>query len=381
VGEALEALAALVNDAARGGKGHQRLAVCLSSVNYAVGTPFQLFAFHVNDVDEQGVFIDPRSPGSEVRLALIVNHPVEVQVESALGFLFELIERGKAVTAAQQSDDLSEIDRQTAAGDKRAAAEFLDRMRFGWQEAARRVAQYAGEEGLRLEVRYQRDVFTERDQLVRRMPALRRAYNQLDSVRRAVDNMVSMVGGGHPQVRFPGAPTELRELLQSNFALSGLRHFQNQAMRDAEVYGNGYLVMGENSELAIRCLRPEDVEIGTGGDFFELHGGGRRLLSNVLHLRGLDQFDSPYGMSTLEPFLFAADQVRVFEESRELYKRALGDPGAPSQTRAQAPAMIELSERSIEGIETRLSQLLSYSRDRLPAARKDIYFPGQEELR
>jgi hypothetical protein len=86
-------------------------------------------------------------------------------------------------------------------------------------------------------------------------------------------------------------------------------------------------------------------------------------------------------MSTLEPFLFAADQARVFEESKKLYERALADPAAPARVREEAPAMIELSARQIENIEKRLTQLLSHSRDRLPAARSDLYFPGQEQMR
>jgi hypothetical protein len=378
--EALVDLAETVSRASKPGRDRNELAVCLCSVYYSPGTPFQLYAFHINDIDAEGKFVDPRSEGAEVRLAVVVNHPAEVQVESALGFLFELIERGKAVEAAKANDDLSQIDIQAEASDKRAAAEFLDRMRFGWQEAARRVAQLAGEAGLCLRVRYQRDVFTEREELVRRLPALRTTYNRLDSVRRAVDNIVSMVGGGHPQIRFPGASTQMRELLQSNIAVFGLRHFQNQALRDAEVCGNGYLVSGQGREIAPRCLRPEEVEIVGDGEFIEWSNGKQQPLSNVLHLRGLDQLDSPYGMSVLEPYLFAADQVRVFDESRSLYERVLRDAAAPPQIREEAPRMIELSHRSIDAIEGKLTQLLGYSRDRLPAAKKDLYFPGQEEI-
>lgn len=379
-GEALVELAETVNRASKTGGDYQELSVCFCSVYYSPGTPFQLYAFHINDIDGEGNFVDPRSEGAEVRLAVVVNHPAEVQVESALGFLFELIERGKAVEAAKVEDDLSQIDIQAEASDKRADAEFLDRMRFGWQEAARRAAQLASEAGLYLRVRYQRDVFTDRDELVRRVPALRAAYNRLDSVRRAVDNLVSMVGGGHPQIRFPGASTQMREVLQSNIAVLGLRQFQNQALRDAEVCGNGYLVIGQGREVAPRCLRPEEVEIIGDDEFIEWSDGERRPLAKVLHLRGLDQLDSPYGMSALEPYLFAVEQVRIFDQSRRLYERALEEEAAPAQIREEAPAMIELSRRSTDAVEARLTQLLGHSRDRLPAAKKDLYFPGQEEI-
>lgn len=378
--DALQDLARAINAAEPKGQDLLELSVCLCSVRFAPGTPFELFGFHINEFDDQGGFLDPRREDGEVRFAVVVNHPTEAQVEVALGFLFELIERGTVVEKAKSSGDLTRIDLEAEAGDGRADAEFRDRMRFGWQEAAKRVAQLAGEAGHRLRIRYQRDVFASREEIVMRTPVLRRAYNELDSVRRAIDNTVSLVGGGHPHVRLPGAPAQARELVQAHLAIFGLRQFQNQTTRDAEVCGNGYALLSGSADIAPRCLRPENVVITSKGVYEEVVGGHRKPLEHVLHLRGLEQIDSRYGMSVLEPYLFAVHEVNIFRESKRLEEVVRKRDDIPEEVKLQAPQMIALAERRLAAIEERLTRLLGFTRDSLPQAKTDLYFPGQEDM-
>ena len=379
--DAIADLLQTVNDAEPHIKGLDEQAVCICNVRFAPGTPYELYGFHINEFDVDDEFLDPRREGGEVRFAVVVNHTTEVQVEVVLGFLFELVERGRVVEAAQRRGDVTQIDLEAQEGDKRAGEELLDRMRFGWREAAKRVAQLAAEEGLRLRLRYQRDVFHEREELVNRMPALRNVYNELDSVRRAVDNTVSMVGGSYPHLRFPGAPAQARELVQAHLAIFGLRQFQNQSMRDAEVCGNGYMSFAAGAEVAPRCLRPEDVLVTESGGFAELGPDGPLPLEGVLHLRGLEQIDSPYGMSVLEPHVFALTEARIARESRRLAELALARRDLPEEILLEAPQKIEQADRWEAAIEERLTRILGFTRDSLPQAKSELYFPGQKDMR
>lgn len=377
--DALAALATEINSSAS--PAPVELAICLCSVRFIPGSPFQLFGFHVPEIDAEGGFVDPGEAGHEVRYALVVNHPAEVQVESAIAVLFQLVERRRLIAEAQAAGDLSQIDRGAAASDARADREFLDISRFGWRESAASLARKAAEQGARISVRYQRDPFTDREEQARRIPLLRQTYNEIDSARRAIDNTVSMIGGSHGHIRFAGAPAKARDDAQARLALLAMRQFQNQSTRDAEVCGNGYMLLHEGADVSPRVLRPENVEIDGAGNYFELDREGRRPLSDVLHLRGIDQIDSPYGISALEPVLFALDQIRTFSEVREGAERILASPEAGPNEREWATGSLALVERTLAAVEERVSQLVGFTRDELPEAKPDLYFPGQELMR
>jgi hypothetical protein len=377
--EALEELANEVNRGAVGGG--EEIAVCLCNVRFVPGSPFLLFGFYIHDVDGDGKFVDPSEEGREVRFAVVVNQPAEVQVESGLAFLFQLVERGRVIKEVLAEGDVSQIDRLTGEADQKADRDFADIARFGWREAAAAVARKARESGRTLRVRYQRDPFQSRDELARRMPALRQVYNEIDSARRAIDNTVSMVGGSHPHIRFSGAPARARDVAQSNLAVLAMRQFQNQATRDAEVCGNGYMVFAEDEDLSPRCLRPETVEVDLSGRYFEIVGNAHRRLDGVLHLRGLDQIDSPYGISVLESVLFALNDVRIYRESKAAAEKILAADAAKAEHREWAHKTIALADRTLSAIDERLSQLLGFPRDHLPEAKPDLYFLGQENLR
>jgi hypothetical protein len=374
----LEELAAEVNRAGIGDG--EELRVCLCSVRFVPGSPFVLFGFHVLAVDDDGKFVDLKATGGEIRFALVVNHPAEVQVESALAFLFQLLERDRTVKAAQAAGDLSELDTQAQDSDAQADRSFADAIRFGWREAAAAAARRADELGMRLRVRYQRDPFDSREELARRMPALRQVYNEIDSARRAIDNTVSMIGGGQAHIRLSGAPSAARDAAQSALAVLGLRQFQNQVTRDAEVCGNGYMVIAEGDEPRPRTIRPESVEIDDSGTYFEISGDERRRLDHVLHLRGVDQIDSPYGISTLEMVLFALEQVRTFRDVKVDAQRIIDSDSAAPRYREWALGTIALADRSLASLEERLTELLGFPRDHLPPAKPELYFRGQEDL-
>jgi hypothetical protein len=376
-GEALDVLARRINASSTG---TLELRVCLCHVRYMPGLPFELFGFHVPAIEESGRFVDPWDPDAELRYALVVNHPADIQVETSLALLFQVLERHRVVEAARRRGDVTSIDKQAAEADDRADKEFLDCMRFGWQKAAEAVALKAKDAAVQLTVRYQRDPFNGREELTRRIPTLRTAYNDLATVRRAIDNTVSMIGGSHPQIRWASAPSRLREHLQTDLAALGIRQFMNQTTRDGEVCGNGYLVSSHGADLSPYCLRPEDVKIEASDRFLLVKNGEWREIQNVVHIRGIDQIDSLYGISVLEPVIYAVDQTRLFQSTKQLAEQALTDAQLESRW-TWAQGSLAFADRGMDQLDQILSRLLGFTRDRLPAAREDLYFPGQEEMR
>jgi hypothetical protein len=184
--------------------------------------------------------------------------------------------------------------------------------------------------------------------------------------------------GGQP-MGLRGGPEEIRRWTQSHTALLGTRQFMNQAFRDADVTGNGYLEFGfAGLDPVLRCLRPEDVHI-SGETTFRL-ADEERDLGKVIHLRGLEQFDSPYGISPWEPLLYVLQRRRITEGAAEHMREAIRAPNLSERDRERA----EQSLRAVAGIEKdtkeRLDKLLWFPRRRLREVREDIYFEGQERF-
>jgi hypothetical protein len=84
-----------------------------------------------------------------------------------------------------------------------ARTEFRDRIYGGWREAAASIAKRAVADEIPLGVRYEIDVLPTREDVVRRTPHLRAAYNEIDIAQQAIDKQVSMIGGSDPRVSVP----------------------------------------------------------------------------------------------------------------------------------------------------------------------------------
>jgi hypothetical protein len=270
VANALEAVASAVSQVT--GNAEPALRVCFSSVRYMPTLPFVLYGFHIVHVDENGDLGDEVAGGQEVRYALVANHAVEVQREAALLFLYELVFRQAVITRLRDAGSTEEIDVEVAAADRQARREFRDRIYAGWNEAARSIAQRALASGLPIVVRYEVDVLPSRTDVVRRVPHLRAAYNDIDLAREAVDKQVSMIGGSDPRVHAPDLTQHEEDKIQRHLASLGMRHWISQTTRDALVCGNGYLVTTTDIEPGLYSLRPEAVEILGPEQFARLPG-------------------------------------------------------------------------------------------------------------
>ncbi len=380
-GDALAAVAAAVN-AVRGKGGDAQLRIRLCSARYAPALPFNLFGFHVLDFNEEGEFTDEIGEGRELNYALIANHAVEVQREIALLFLFELVHRQIELKALMSGDRpvVDRIPATAAHADERARAEFTEKIRAGWAEAARSIAQRAHTAGLELRVQYEVDVLPTREAVSRRIPQLRAAYNEIDLAREAVDKVVSMIGGRDPRLITPGLRPLEEDKLQRQFASMGIRHWVSQTVRDAEVCGNGYLVTVPDPYPALYALRPEDVEVLGEHEFRLVGPSAADIEGHVLHVRGIEQFESAYGISFLEPLLAQYRTLRTFREATRFAQQVIATHAPGTAERRWADATLGLAERSLADLEGQLERLLWFPREWLPGAREGLYFPGQERM-
>lgn len=380
IGDALRAVAGAVAGATGGHEAVLRVRFC--SVPYMPTLPFVLYSFHVPRVGEDGGFSDEVAEGQETSYALVANHAVEVQRESALLFLYEFVFRQNAIRQALgRGEAEGQIDATVALADSQARREFRDRVHGGWRLAAESIAQRAAAAGLALQVRYEVDVLPTRDDVVRRMPQLRSAYNKIDLAREAIDKQVSMIGGSDPRITAPGLVQAEEDALQRQMASLGMRQWNSQTVRDAEVCGNGYLVTVSAPEPSLYALRPEDVEILAPDRFAVWRAGVKEpVIGRVVHCRGIEQFESPYGISLLEPILDEYRTRCVFEKATETALKILRARPADSDEGLWARQTLDLAERSLAESDKRVNLLLQYPRDWLKDAREGLYFPGQERM-
>lgn len=381
VGNALRGIAKAVASASEGHEAALRVRFC--SVRYTPTLPFVLYSFHIACIGDNGDFIDETDEGGEISYALVANHAVEVQREAALLFLYELLFRREALRQALDPSEgrEGEADAVVAIADDKARREFRDRIHRGWRLAATSIAQRAAATGLPLHVRYEVDALPTRDDVVRRIPRLRLAYNDVDIAREAIDKQVSMIGGSDPRISAPGLMQADEDALQRLMASLGMRQWVSQTTRDAEVCGNGYLVTAAGPEPYLYALRPEEVEILAPGSYAVSRGGSKELVrGHVVHLRGIEQFESPYGISYLEPILDEYRRRHILERVAHGANYVLGVRPPNSEEGSWAQQMVDMTERSLAESNKRLDDLLQYPRKWMRDARKGLYFPGQERM-
>jgi hypothetical protein len=356
--------------------------VCLSHARASTVLNPKLFAFAVWDFDPDGTPRDPFSSGGEVRYAIIVNLPVPLQVETSLVFLMQLIHRQLTLTEIRErGEPVSAFNVRIPASDQAARTEILDELHYGWESAAESIRRKATDAGLSLRVRYEIDLLPDRETLVRRLPNLRRMYNELEIARETVDKIVSMIGGRELRISAPRAPAAVSRFLEERLATSSVRYYMNQTIRDSEVCGNGYFLTGdEPAEFTFRGLEPESVVVKGKDDFYLLTPSGLEpVRGHVLHIKGIEQIESPYGVSLFEPLIPTFLQSDIASRAQE-FATAFLARGLKGEDRERAEETLEFAREMLSRVEETLGSLLWFPRDHLPSASADLYFQGQERL-
>lgn len=378
-GEVIAELGAFLQSVSR--SGGQDLTVRFCHALMPIGLPPTLFGFHVWSVDQGGNLIEPLGGDDELSFAVIVNQPVELQLESAISFLYELAERQQTVAAVGSGEeDITNLPEQALAADRSAAREVAERFRYGWREAARGAVVALAAAGFSLSVRYEVDVFPRREDLDRRLTLLRRLYNEIEPVRRSIDRIVGTIGGRAGSVR--GGTEAIRGWTQQQLALLDIRRYMNHALRDAEVCGNGYLVFTDFEPFAPYAGRPEDVRVASG-DVLELrdeHGWGIPG-KPILHVRGIDQIHSPYGMSMLEPFMYAIYRFDHLGQVQQDRQEMLRSYSLTADQRRDVESTVALVERILKTTTGDVTAMLRFFYDQIAEPERPLYLPGHELYR
>lgn len=341
-----------------------------------------LFGFVVYDFDTDGNWIDPFALDGELRYAIALNQSVELQQEVTLVFLMQTAFRQmRRAQMEKAGSDLTGIDVEMAQEDERAKRAISDRLRYGWEAAAETVSRRIAEAGFRLDVTYSADLFPDREGLVRRMPFLRRLYNDLPDVRLVINKMVSMIGRDDPRVAaVPGGSTEVRDWVQQHHRLWRVRQYMNHALRDAEVLGNGYLAYSVREPFGAFALRPEEVVLDGGGRPMDTQEPPLFDPDAVVHWPGSRQLTSRYGVSVLEPIVPALRTLDVFREARKAAEVILNSQRGDAKAEAWARRTVKLADQTEAAELKKIQQIFWYPLNHLPRPSEALYFEGHERL-
>lgn len=339
-----------------------------------------LFGFHVYDFDDAGEWVDPFDAEAALAYGIAVNQSVEIQQEVVLVFLLQTAFRQQRQRKSREAGEgIERIDLQMMEEDLRAKREIGDRLRYGWKAAAETVRSRVLDAGFALRIRYEPDLIGDRQALVRRIPQFRRLYNEIPDVRNVIDKMVSMAGGDDPRLAAGGGSSEVRDWLQQQQRLWRLRNYQNQALRDAEVVGNGYLAFQLEEPAGPFNLRPEEVVASPEGDF-SLTDGRTFARRDVIHIRGSRQLRSHYGVSILEPLLPCLRSLDIFGAARATAVTILESGRADSKAEGWARGTTALANRNEQDQHKRIRDVLWFPLNHLPDPVPNLYFKGHEEL-
>ena len=356
------------------------LPITLCHVRHPLRYPFRLYAFAPQAVDTNGNVQDPLASG-EVLYAVIVNLPVSLQCEAAIAYVYDLVLRQRPIAEVQAGRrKVDELPQLTADADAASAEAASDLLRFGWKRTASILQLRAAEAGFRMQVRFRRDPFPNREDVVRRMPALRRLYDHNAPARDLVDRTASAFARVDMEVR--GGPEAARQSIQQATELASPRQFISHALRDADVCGNGYLQIGTFAGTPrFRCVRPDLVEVGNDGTLVEHRAGKQVVLgSGTMHHRGLEQLDSPYGISALEPLLFALNQLETSTRTRTFAQTGLQRGDLSGEVRDQLKRLLAVSDALDEQTAKQVAALTDMSSQFLPSPLRSLYFRGRERF-
>lgn len=367
---ALRELVQVVNETAGG---PVPLTVCLNSVINTFAQP-TLFVFHLERVDADGEFTDPEVFDGVFHIAIIMNQPIELQVQSTLGFLAQTIERKREIRAFRESDSsVDNIHAQVAAADQSGQDRAIDELRYGWRSTARATGRQAADSGFEVSLEYRPEFLSSANQSRPRLPLLRRVYNEFEDFRGLLDRMVGAIAG--IQSRVSGGPERTRLWLQQMTTVSGTMQYFAQAIRDALVLGDGYVRFTEAEPIGAYNLRPEFTQPIDGTHVRDLSTG--EVTRKAVHFSGFEQPGTPKGLGLAELLL---PDLRL----RDVLDKAIRDMSSLAGQHPDAREAISqyraLAARQEAARQEHIRKLFGWWAEHAPPAPDDLYFEGQNRM-
>lgn len=374
-----------------GQPGSRVLHVRLSHFEHGAALSLQLFGFFMLPAISEPV-IAPAAPGLPPKppaagllppdkatadqpliYAVTANHPVPVQVEHALATLAILVARQELTSGGTLQ--VPQIDVQADEADTRATAAVRDTLRSqGWRAAARAIGARSAAAGLPLAVTYA-PVLMEASALALRAPILRRVYNEMPEVRRAVDKAATVLSQG--LTTFGGGSEQVASFARDILDVGSTRTYLAHLARDAFVCGNGYLSFGAVADEDVRLLQPEQVTILGPHAVRVADGSTQAVHRPVMHMTGGGQQDSFYGLSILEPFVGLQLDRELFQETIDIADAWTRGP-APKEAREQVQQNVPLARSRLEYVAKRITETLGGTAHLRAEPPADLYFPGHE---
>jgi len=317
------------------------------------------------------------TPDEPFVYAVVANHPADVQVETVLSALAQMLARSQLVNAAHKHG-VTDLDRQAAEVDHQAQGAVQDTMRArGWPAVAEALRARSAAAGRPLIVRYDPIAFDESG-LQRRVPVLRHVYNAMPEARVVIDKLavvlsqtLTSIGGSSQQ-----SAAFVRQLLDVGEHRTYLAHLS----RDAFVCGNGYLSFGTTRDEDLRLLRPESTTLLRPDRALVVEDGRELVYEPVMHLRGAHQVGSRYGISMIEPFVHLLVQREVFEGTLALEEQALRDPNLSQRDLVRMAGSAGLARRVLPALAHQAQDLLGGPASLAVNVPDELYFPGHEDM-
>jgi len=375
--EVLRRLAQVVNDSAMSGDPKR---VSLGHLLNNGMLSLRLYGFPILSIAGDQL-ADISKQGVDINYAVILNQPVSVQIEHTIAFLADFVSRQRYLRDLLRSRDRSamrRVDLSIGELSRLSQESVIDDLAIGWEVSAVRVARRASELGIRLQVSYEGDLLPTYDNVAQRIPITKKIYNESEDARVAIDTTVGLIGGREMQI-VGGGSEAMRSFLQQQLLVSSSRQYINHAVRDALVTGNGYLAFRVDQQFSFHNLDPERTRV-RGRDRYQVAGPDNRMTDiddSVIHLRGLRQPKSEYGVSLLEVFVGDYFQTKTFANL---------DASIPldapwrliPQNRRQLEEIDDQRRRILQAQRSRFEDVLPFVRQQARASQADLYFPGYE---
>lgn len=330
-----------------------------------------LYLTPLTPIGDDGIAIDPFTETATLHILVVANQPAELQIETVLSSLAQLISRQEHLARLKEKDaSFATLEADTAQADVAGEAEAIDTLRYGWRATAEQIARKAEQAGLGLEVSFEPAFASMATELKPRLPLLRRVYNEMDDVRALIDRMVAAIAARDSRVA--GGSESTRMFLQQRGSLMSMSQYFAQAVRDALVLGNGYVQFTEAEPLGAFNLRPEASEPPSSKH--AVHLIRKKGSRSPLHFTGFEQPHTAVGLGVCELMLRDLRTRDVVNDAIDDMKRfAPTHREAADKVREYAELAAE-QDRSRRG---RVTELFGWWMDNAPEPPTDLYFDGQ----
>lgn len=332
-----------------------------------------LYWFSIERIGEDELFEEASEDHQTIDIAVVANHPVEVQIETVLGFTGQLLARQRTIADLMGSGGTaSDMPYYAAAADSQGRKDVVDELRMGWRSAAHQLRLQAARQGFKLSYRYDSPHVSDAGHLAKRSSLLRATYNQLDDFRTCIDGVVAAITGRESRVS--GGLERWRRYLQQQHVVTSPARYFAQAVRDALVLGNGYIAFAEVEPLGVYALFPDSLQ-PLDGEKVQSRATGQEW-SNVIHFTGFEQPGTPLGFGLGELMLPYLKQKLTIERGIEAMQPWIS--GLPQDQRIQVEGWHRLRDELDQGRRTRVAQLFPASVYKRWIPRKGLYFEGSE---